>query len=119
MLEEHGPAWLEGFQHAFGSISSDEGGCVTPGMKEHGRIGIELMTAKAEAGESADFLNERLQTLVQEHSDDGKHGKTGLIMAATGLSNVATVLIFMLREKTGQTEQEILQEVAQYFHTQN
>ena len=64
---------------------------MTPGMKEYGRIGVELMTAKAEAGESVDFLNERLQSLVQEHSDDGKHGKTGLIMAANGLANVATV----------------------------
>jgi hypothetical protein len=96
-----------------------KGGWMTAGMMEHGRIGIELMTAKAEAGDSVDFLNERLQALVEEHSDDGTHGRTALVTAATGLANVATVVMFMLGQRTGQTELEILQEVAQYFQAQD
>lgn len=92
---------------------------MTPEMMEHGRIGVELMTAKAGGDDSAGFLNERLQALIQEHMEDGKQGRTGLLAACVGLSNVASVLMFMLAEQTGQTEQAILQDVARYFHAQD
>ena len=92
---------------------------MTPQMMENGRVGIELMTAKAESGDSVDFFNERLQALVTEHWDDGMHGRRGILQAATGLANVASVLMVLLAEQTGQTEQEILQEVARHFHSQD
>lgn len=85
---------------------------------EHGRVGIELMTSKVDGESSLDLLNERLNVLVQEHWDDGMRGRTGIMKACVGLSNVASVLMFMLAEKTGQTEQEILQDVARCFHGQ-
>jgi hypothetical protein len=82
---------------------------------ESGRIGVELMTAQVESGDSVDFLTERLQLLVQEHYDDGMQGRTALLKASTGLVNVASLLLFWLSEKTGHSEEEILQEVARHL----
>lgn len=92
---------------------------MTPEQMEYGRIGIELMTSKADGANPADFLSERINALVQEYWVDGQRGRTGLLKGCIGLGNVATALMFMLGEKTGQTEEEILQDVARYFHAQN
>lgn len=88
---------------------------MTVEQMESGRIGVELMTAKIENGDSVDFLGERLQVLVQDHWDDGMHGRTGLLKASVGLANVANALLVLLSEKTGDSEKEILQEVARCF----
>lgn len=85
---------------------------------EYGQLGVELMTAKTADDESLDLFTERLHALVDEHWNDGMNGRTGLLKASLGLVNVATVLVALLSETTGNSKEEILQEVARHFQPQ-
>lgn len=88
---------------------------MTPEQIENGRIGIELMTAWSNCDKSLDFFSQRLALLVDEHWDDGDKGRAGFFKATLGLADVSGALLVWLARETGQTEAEILQEVARQF----
>jgi hypothetical protein len=91
---------------------------MTPEQMENGRIGVELMTAWCACDKSGDFFSGRLSLLVKENWDDGMEGRTGLLKASIGLADVAGLLLVRLAQRTGHTEEEVLQEVARHFQSQ-
>lgn len=81
---------------------------------DHGTLGgrgVELVTAFIDKGDDASLMYEVLEKIAVE--EEG----LGLAQSAMGLVYLSTRLLALLAQATGTSEQQLLQEMGQYFAT--
>jgi hypothetical protein len=83
-----------------------------------GRTGIELMTAWIGSDKKNDFLAERLRALLDE-ADTTTDKMVAVSNALAGVSAAAGDLLVWLAKLTGHSEEEVLQEIAKKYQTED